>query len=48
MDIQEETLGETRRHQWNKDLRLKEATTSESKRTHSRIFRKTTGWEVMK
>jgi hypothetical protein len=27
--VQEETSGETRRHHWNKGLRLKEATTSE-------------------
>jgi hypothetical protein len=31
MDIWEETLDEIRRHQWNKDLRLKEATTSDER-----------------
>jgi hypothetical protein len=29
MNFQEETLGETGKHQWNKGLRLKESTTSE-------------------
>jgi hypothetical protein len=29
MDIWDETLGETGRHQWNKELRFKEVTTSE-------------------
>jgi hypothetical protein len=29
MDVWEETSGKTGRHQWNKGLRLKEATTSE-------------------
>jgi hypothetical protein len=45
MDIQEETLGETRRHQWTKDPRLKEATSSEG--TPGRIFGKTIGLEVV-
>jgi hypothetical protein len=29
MDVQKESLGKTRRHQWNNGLRLKEATMSE-------------------
>jgi hypothetical protein len=33
MDIQEETLGKTRRHQWNKEPRLKTAITSGKQNT---------------
>jgi hypothetical protein len=46
-DIQEETSGKTRRHQCNKELRLKEAT-SEEGGTFGRLSRKTIGLENVK
>jgi hypothetical protein len=45
MDVQDETSGETRRHQWNKEPRLKTATTSEEGednwQQHQRMDQKT-------
>jgi hypothetical protein len=49
-DVQEETSGETRKHQWNKGLRLKEATVPEEGndiKQHLQEDRKTGGRELL-
>jgi hypothetical protein len=47
-DVQEETSGETRRYQCNKDPRLKVATTSEEREDIWQDFRETSGLEIVK
>jgi hypothetical protein len=47
-DVWEKTLGETRMQERYKEPRLKGVATSWSKRTSSRIFRKTIGLQIMK
>jgi hypothetical protein len=51
MDVREETSGETRRHQWNKEPRLKTATTSEEREDNGQRHQRTAGgrsqvWEA--
>jgi hypothetical protein len=48
MDVREETSGETGRHQWNKEPRLKEQLHLRKERTPRRIFGKTIGLEIVK
>jgi hypothetical protein len=40
--------GDTERHQWNKDSRLKKQLCLRSERTSGRIFRKTSGLEIVR
>jgi hypothetical protein len=47
-DVREETSGETRRHQWNKEQRLKKQLRQRKERTSGRIFRKNLELEFTK